>query len=86
MLHTDGAEEARDHRGRYFPLAAVLAGAAREAPAALVHRVHSALLRHIGGRLTDAVALLVGRADRLRVPAQPAEPGLRRTRPAPSPH
>ncbi|MFJ9580085.1 hypothetical protein ACIRQF_27315 [Streptomyces sp. NPDC101191] len=46
----------------------------------------SALLRRTGGRLTDDVALLVVRNDRLRVPAQPAEPGLRRTRPAPSPH
>ncbi|MFF6778127.1 PP2C family protein-serine/threonine phosphatase [Streptomyces sp. NPDC012637] len=86
VLHTDGAEEARDHRGRFFPLPAVLAGAAREAPAVLVRRVHAALLRHTGGRLADDVALLVVRNDRVRVPAQPAEPGLRRTRPAPSPH
>ncbi|MEV6327379.1 PP2C family protein-serine/threonine phosphatase [Streptomyces sp. NPDC051909] len=86
VLHTDGAEEARDHRGRFFPLPAVLAGAAREAPAELVRQVHTALLRHTGGRLADDVALLVVRNDRVRVPAQPAEPGLRRTRPAPSPH
>ncbi|MFI8518104.1 PP2C family protein-serine/threonine phosphatase [Streptomyces sp. NPDC085481] len=86
VLYTDGAEEARDHRGRFFPLDAVLAAAARETPAALVRRVHTALLRHTGGRLTDDVALLVVRNDRVRVPAQPAEPGLRRTRPAPSPH
>ncbi|MFI8964330.1 PP2C family protein-serine/threonine phosphatase [Streptomyces sp. NPDC053493] len=86
VLYTDGAEEARDGRGRFFPLDAVLAGAAREAPAAVVRRVQTALLRHTGGRLTDDVALLVVRNDRVRVPAQPAEPGLRRTRPAPSPH
>ncbi|WP_370411191.1 PP2C family protein-serine/threonine phosphatase [Streptomyces fradiae] len=86
VLHTDGAEEARDHRGRFFPLPAVLAGAAREAPAELVRQVHTALLRHTGGRLADDVALLVVRNDRVRVPAQPAEPGLRRTRPTPSPH
>ncbi|MEV0448714.1 PP2C family protein-serine/threonine phosphatase [Streptomyces sp. NPDC050600] len=86
VLHTDGAEEARDHRGRFFPLETVLAGAAGEAPAELVRRVHTALLRHTRGRLTDDVALLVVRNDRVRVPAQPAEPGLRRTRPAPSPH
>ncbi|MGW5422962.1 PP2C family protein-serine/threonine phosphatase [Streptomyces sp. NPDC003943] len=86
VLHTDGAEEARDGRGRFFPLAAVLAGAACEPPAAVVRRVHSALLRHTGGRLADDVALLVVRNDRVRVPAQPAEPGLRRTRPTPSPH
>ncbi|MFB9441275.1 PP2C family protein-serine/threonine phosphatase [Streptomyces showdoensis] len=86
VLHTDGAEEARDHRGRFFALEAALAGAAGEAPAALVRRVHTALLRHTGGRLADDVALLVVRNDRVRVPAQPAEPGLRRTRPEPSPH
>ncbi|MFE1381179.1 PP2C family protein-serine/threonine phosphatase [Streptomyces sp. NPDC058740] len=86
VLHTDGAEEARDHRGRFFALDAALEGAAGEAPAALVRTVHTALLRHTGGRLTDDVALLVVRNDRVRVPAQPAEPGLRRTRPAPSPH
>ncbi|MEU8758314.1 PP2C family protein-serine/threonine phosphatase [Streptomyces sp. NPDC048659] len=86
VLHTDGAAEARDHRGRFFPLEAVLAAAAGEPPAALVRTVHTALLRHTGGRLTDDAALLVVRDDRVRVPAQPAEPGLRRTRPAPSPH
>ncbi|WP_406859827.1 PP2C family protein-serine/threonine phosphatase [Streptomyces sp. HUAS MG47] len=88
LLHTDGAEDARDSGGRFFPLEAVLADAVREAPvapAALVERVHTALLRHTGGRLADDVALLVVRNDRVRVPAQPAEPGLRRTRPAPYP-
>ncbi|WP_306329959.1 SpoIIE family protein phosphatase, partial [Streptomyces venezuelae] len=85
VLHTDGAEEARDHRGRFFALDAALAtGIQGEAPGALVRRVHTALLRHTGGRLADDVALLVVRNDRVRVPAQPAEPGLRRPRPAPS--
>ncbi|WP_137990418.1 PP2C family protein-serine/threonine phosphatase [Streptomyces vilmorinianum] len=89
FLHTDGAAEARDGAGRFFALEAVLAEAVRDAPvspAALVRRVHGALLRHTRGRLADDVALLVVRNDRMRVPAQPAEPGLRRTRPAPSPH
>ncbi|MER7953459.1 PP2C family protein-serine/threonine phosphatase [Streptomyces sp. NPDC096030] len=89
FLHTDGAEDARDAAGRFFALERVLAEAARDAPvspAALVRRVHGALLRHTRGRLADDVALLVVRKDRVRVPAQPAEPGLRRTRPAPSPH
>ncbi|MFE0702656.1 PP2C family protein-serine/threonine phosphatase [Streptomyces sp. NPDC058872] len=84
VLHTDGAEEARDRRGRFFALDAVLAGAVGEEPAALVRRVRAALLHHTGGRITDDVALLAVRNDRVRVPAQPAEPGLRRTRPAPS--
>ncbi|MEV4948655.1 PP2C family protein-serine/threonine phosphatase [Streptomyces sp. NPDC053755] len=89
FLHTDGAEDARDRAGRFFGLEAVLAQAVLDAPvppAALVQRVHTALLRHTRGRLADDVALLVVRNDRARVPAQPAEPGLRRTRSAPSPH
>jgi serine phosphatase RsbU (regulator of sigma subunit) len=90
FLHTDGAEDARDGAGRFFALESVLAEAARAAPplspAVLVSRVHTALLRHTRGRLADDVALLVVRNDRTRVPAQPAEPGLRRPRPAPSPH
>ncbi|MGW4700477.1 PP2C family protein-serine/threonine phosphatase [Streptomyces sp. NPDC004285] len=86
VLHTDGAEEARDHRGGFFALDEALTGVPGEAPAALVRRVHAALLRHTGGRLADDIALLVVRNDRVRVPAQPAEPGLRRPRPAPSSH
>lgn len=87
FLHTDGAEDARDASGRFFRLQDVLTDVLREAPvppAALIHRVHSALLRHTGGRLSDDVALMVVRNDRSRVPAQSADPGLRRTRPAPS--
>lgn len=86
VLHTDGAEEARDRRGRFFSLGEELGRSPREAPAALVRRVRTALLRHTDGRLADDVALLVVRNDRVRVPSQPAEPGLRRSRPAPSPH
>ncbi|MFF0426136.1 PP2C family protein-serine/threonine phosphatase [Streptomyces sp. NPDC004520] len=86
VLHTDGAEEARDHRGRFFALDAALAAMPGEAPAAVVRRVHAALLDHTGGRPADDIALLVVRNDRVRVPAQPAEPGLRRPRPAPSSH
>ncbi|MFE1268564.1 PP2C family protein-serine/threonine phosphatase [Streptomyces sp. NPDC058758] len=86
VLHTDGAEEARDRRGRFFGLEAALARGAGGAPEAVVRQVHEALLRHTGGRLDDDVALLVVRNDRVRVPAQPAEPGLRRPRPAPSTH
>ncbi|MFD0269544.1 PP2C family protein-serine/threonine phosphatase [Streptomyces sp. NPDC127106] len=68
FLHTDGAEDARDAAGRFFPLPRVLAGLlARQpapTPARLVAGVHAALLRHTGGRLTDDVALLVLRSDR----------------------
>ncbi|MFE2479234.1 SpoIIE family protein phosphatase [Streptomyces sp. NPDC059389] len=63
FLHTDGAEDARDHDGRFFPLRGVLAAQADDTPARLVAGVHAALLRHTGGRLTDDVALLVLRSD-----------------------
>ncbi|MFC5723217.1 PP2C family protein-serine/threonine phosphatase [Streptomyces gamaensis] len=62
VLHTDGAEDARDRRGTFFPLANALAEAARctpLVPARVVERVQSALLRHTGGRITDDIALLV---------------------------
>lgn len=65
FLHTDGAEDARDAAGAFFPLHGVLAAAgAPPTPARLVAGVHAALLRHTGGRLADDVALLVLRNDR----------------------
>ncbi|MEU9164025.1 PP2C family protein-serine/threonine phosphatase [Streptomyces sp. NPDC048424] len=65
FLHTDGAEEARNAAGAFFPLRSVLAQApAPRTPARLVAGVHAALLRHTGGRLADDVALLVLRNDR----------------------
>ncbi|MFF8846049.1 PP2C family protein-serine/threonine phosphatase [Streptomyces sp. NPDC015127] len=86
FLHTDGASDARDARGRFFALEEALARAARAAPlapAAVIARVHGELLRHTGGRAADDIALLVLRNDRARVPAQASE-ALRRTRPEPS--
>ncbi|MFF2192970.1 PP2C family protein-serine/threonine phosphatase [Streptomyces sp. NPDC058157] len=64
LLHTDGAEDARDRHGRFFPLARFLAARQTLTPARLVAGVHAALLRHTGGRLTDDVALLALRNDR----------------------
>jgi serine phosphatase RsbU (regulator of sigma subunit) len=87
FLHTDGATDARDPEGRFFALEdalAVAAGGEPLLPAALVRQVHSALLRHTRGRVTDDVGLLVLRNDRTRVPARSGEPALRRTRPEPS--
>ncbi|MFF0743655.1 PP2C family protein-serine/threonine phosphatase [Streptomyces sp. NPDC004111] len=94
VLHTDGAEDARDTGGRFFPLRDALARAAAVgplSPAAVVDRVQGALLRHTGGRVSDDVALVVLRNDRLRVPVQPGEYGpgehgaaARRPRPEPS--
>ncbi|MFF8954771.1 PP2C family protein-serine/threonine phosphatase [Streptomyces sp. NPDC014894] len=86
FLHTDGAADARDAAGRFFPLEAVLAEAVTgpcPAPAGLIESVGSQLLRHTGGRLADDVALLVVRDDRARAPARCGETP-RRTRRQPS--
>lgn len=86
VLHTDGAEDARDAAGAFFPLARALGEAAADAgpivPAAVVERVQTALLRHTGGHLSDDIALLVLRNDRQRAPspspvARPARSGSR---------
>ncbi|MFE9094623.1 PP2C family protein-serine/threonine phosphatase [Streptomyces sp. NPDC007264] len=69
FLHTDGAEDARDVRGRFFALPATLADAVRDrhvvVPQTVLRTVFTGLLRHTGGRLTDDVALLVLCNDRL---------------------
>ncbi|MFF4296041.1 PP2C family protein-serine/threonine phosphatase [Streptomyces vinaceus] len=64
FLHTDGAEDARDAAGRFFPLRRVLAELPADTPARLVAGVHAELLRHTGGQLIDDVALLALRSDR----------------------
>ncbi|MFJ6993308.1 PP2C family protein-serine/threonine phosphatase [Streptomyces sp. NPDC003090] len=92
FLHTDGAAEARDAGGRFFPLETVLGTVARRtalAPDAVIDDVRAALLAHTGGRLGDDVSFVVVRndrvpADRVLVPVQPGDPGPRPTRPAPS--
>ncbi|MFE3828617.1 PP2C family protein-serine/threonine phosphatase [Streptomyces sp. NPDC059092] len=68
FLHTDGAEDARDAQGRFFGLKEALVEAASVtelSPVAVVRQVHAALLRHTGGRITDDMALLVLRNDRV---------------------
>ncbi|MEU6659336.1 PP2C family protein-serine/threonine phosphatase [Streptomyces sp. NPDC046821] len=77
LLHTDGIEDARDGRGRFFPLAVALAEAVRVQPVvpkAVIRAVFAQLLRHTGGLPTDDAALLVLRNDRTRVPVQYGEP------------
>ncbi|WEV24539.1 PP2C family protein-serine/threonine phosphatase [Streptomyces sp. 71268] len=77
VLYTDGAEDARNAAGDFFPLAWALTEAARGGPVhpqAVVDRVRGALLRHTDGRLGDDAALLVLRNDRSRVPAQSPVP------------
>lgn len=62
VLFTDGAEDARDGRGRFFSLSAALAKAAHDPPVSprrILGTVLAALLRHTAGRPSDDVALLV---------------------------
>ncbi|WP_109454077.1 PP2C family protein-serine/threonine phosphatase [Streptomyces sp. ICBB 8177] len=79
FLHTDGAQDARDAAGEFFPLPAALERAAGHAitgdgslvPELLVAAVREALLRHAGGRPTDDVALLALRRDPARADGRP---------------
>ncbi|MFQ6143360.1 PP2C family protein-serine/threonine phosphatase [Streptomyces seoulensis] len=67
VLYTDGVLDARDARGRFFPLAQVLAGVARAGPMSartVLRVVFTALLRHTGNRRCDDAAVLVVRDDR----------------------
>lgn len=66
FLCTDGAGDARDAGGVFFPLEQELRGAAVRAdpdPAAAVASVREALLRHTGGHVADDVALLMLRSE-----------------------
>ncbi|MFG2939228.1 PP2C family protein-serine/threonine phosphatase [Streptomyces sp. NPDC048282] len=67
VLYTDGAEDARDARGRFFSLPEALTEAVRShlvSPQAILRTVFTALLRHTAGRTTDDIALLVLRNER----------------------
>jgi serine phosphatase RsbU (regulator of sigma subunit) len=78
VLFTDGAEDARDARGRFFPLREVLRKAMRDqpiSPQAVLGTVFTALLRHTADRPSDDVAVLVLRNDRGR--AGRVRPGAR---------
>lgn len=66
VLHTDGAEDARDAHGRFFSLPGALQGAVEVPPQAVLGRVFTALLDHTGGTPKDDVALLALRNDRQR--------------------
>ncbi|MEU3160164.1 PP2C family protein-serine/threonine phosphatase [Streptomyces griseoincarnatus] len=73
VLHTDGAEEARDTDGRFFPLGDVLAEAVRDrpqTPQAVLRTVLTALLDHSVGPPKDDVALLILRNERCSPPTR----------------
>ncbi|WP_030344045.1 PP2C family protein-serine/threonine phosphatase [Streptomyces sp. NRRL S-1022] len=91
VLFTDGAEDARDAQGRFFPLPAVLRDAVSDqpvSPQAVLRTLFRALLRHTAGRPADDVALLVLRNGRTR--GALSYPGARAcqtpTHPQPSTH
>ncbi|MDN5385458.1 MULTISPECIES: PP2C family protein-serine/threonine phosphatase [Streptomyces] len=65
LLCTDGAVEARDRTGAFYPLAERIARWAGSCPETLLHHVQRDLLAHTGGRLDDDIALVAIR----RVPA-----------------
>ncbi|NUP14637.1 MAG: serine/threonine-protein phosphatase [Streptomyces sp.] len=70
VLYTDGVEDARDVRGRFFSLQAALIGAVRNeliTPQTILRTLFTALIRHTRGRQADDIALLVLRNDRTRL-------------------
>ncbi|MCF1594422.1 PP2C family protein-serine/threonine phosphatase [Streptomyces muensis] len=74
VLYTDGIEDARDVRGRFFPLQAALIDAVRLhpiTPQTILRTLFTALIRHTGGRQADDIALLVLRNDRTPVQCTP---------------
>ncbi|MET8245228.1 PP2C family protein-serine/threonine phosphatase [Streptomyces sp. NPDC005202] len=87
VLYTDGVEDARDARGRFFPLRVVLTEATRDhrlSPQAVLRAVLTRLLRHAGGRPTDDVAVLVLRNDRSLSPCAGSTGARGTARPAPT--
>ncbi|MGW4563581.1 PP2C family protein-serine/threonine phosphatase [Streptomyces sp. NPDC004561] len=58
LLYTDGVVEARDTRGRFYPLTERIARWTDDSPEALIHHVRRDLLAHAGGRLGDDAALI----------------------------
>ncbi|MFJ9618401.1 PP2C family protein-serine/threonine phosphatase [Streptomyces noursei] len=58
LLYTDGATEARDAQGRFYPLEERLPSMPESSPEALLDRLVTDLLRYAGGELSDDAALL----------------------------
>ncbi|MER6737496.1 PP2C family protein-serine/threonine phosphatase [Streptomyces puniciscabiei] len=78
VLFTDGVEDARDSRGRFFSLPGTLSEVVQDhpvSPQTVLRTVFRALLHHTSGKPTDDIALLVLRNDRTR--GEPSCPGVR---------
>ncbi|MEU6774045.1 PP2C family protein-serine/threonine phosphatase [Streptomyces sp. NPDC046759] len=58
LLYTDGAIEARDADGRFYPLETRAAQWNRSGPESLLHHIQRDLLAHARGRLNDDAALV----------------------------
>ncbi|MEV6296832.1 PP2C family protein-serine/threonine phosphatase [Streptomyces sp. NPDC051896] len=58
LLYTDGAIEARNTDGEFYPLAKRLTHQNHRHPTALLNHLRSDLLNHVGGRLDDDAALI----------------------------
>ncbi|WP_189264737.1 PP2C family protein-serine/threonine phosphatase [Streptomyces fuscichromogenes] len=85
VLYTDGAEDARDARGRFFPLREALEKSVRDrpvSPQAILRTVFTALLHHANGRPTDDIALLVLHNERRHQRAPLGARGTARATPA----
>ncbi|EMF00161.1 serine/threonine-protein phosphatase [Streptomyces mobaraensis NBRC 13819 = DSM 40847] len=63
LLYTDGATEARDAAGRFYPLERRLAALPDSAPGVLTDRLVADLLAYVGGELADDAALLAVRRE-----------------------
>ncbi|MFI5474731.1 PP2C family protein-serine/threonine phosphatase [Streptomyces cacaoi] len=87
VLFTDGAEDARDARGRFFSLPGTLEKAVRDHPVTpqqILRTVLTALLRHTAAGPTDDIALLVLQNGRLHALTSGARPTT--THPQPTTH
>ena len=88
LFYTDGASEARNKAGEFFPLercavlcpTAGLSGPAE--PARLVEQLSAAVIRHVGHDPDDDVALLMVCREAALAPAWPSAAGLQPIRPA----
>ncbi|MFI9252942.1 PP2C family protein-serine/threonine phosphatase [Streptomyces sp. NPDC053069] len=69
VLFTDGVEDARDAKGRFFSLPTALREAVRDQPVSpqtILRTLFTALLHHTGNGPRDDIAVLVLRNDRTR--------------------
>ncbi|MER6026812.1 PP2C family protein-serine/threonine phosphatase [Streptomyces sp. NPDC001851] len=85
VLFTDGVEDARDSRGRFFSLAGTLREAVRDTPVSpqtILRTLFAALLHHTGGKHADDIAVLVLRNDRGKSSRGDTCGSAPRTRPA----